>query len=178
MTRKLVRSVVTAVSICWLHSGIVAAQSTGNGSIGGVVGDTSGAIMPGVTVEVASPALIEKVRAAATDGDGNYRIVDLRPGRYSVTFTLPGFTTVRREGVEVSTGFAASVNAEMMVGSVEETVTVVIAAPTVVVQKLTHATGAQGGGAGRPAHRDEELLPDWGHDSRGVNGHDERRRRR
>src|SRR5262249_871946 len=75
--------------------------------------------------------LIEKVRVATTDGDGNYRIVDLRPGQYAVTFTLPGFTTIRREGIEVSTGFTATVNAELSVGSVAETITVGRAAPPV-----------------------------------------------
>src|ERR1043166_3915380 len=75
------------------------------GNIAGVVRDTSGAVMPGVTVEAASPALIEKVRAVITDNQGLYRIVDLRPGTYSTTFTLPGFSTVRREGVGLSTGF-------------------------------------------------------------------------
>ena len=68
-------------------------------SIAGVVKDTSGAILPGVTAEASSPVLIEKVRTAVTDASGRYQIVDLRPGEYSVTFTLPGFTTVRREGI-------------------------------------------------------------------------------
>ena len=68
-------------------------------SIAGVVRDTSGAVLPGVTVEAASPVLIEKVRTAVTDGNGRYQIVDLRPGAYTVTFTLPGFNTVKRDGV-------------------------------------------------------------------------------
>ena len=63
-------------------------------SITGTVRDTSGAVLPGVTVEATSPALIEKARTATTDGNGQYRIVDLRAGQYAVTFTLPGFTTV------------------------------------------------------------------------------------
>ena len=71
-------------------------------SITGVAQDTSGAVVPGVTVEAASPALIEKVRSVVTDGTGQYRIVDLRPGTYTVTFTLPGFNTVRREGIELT----------------------------------------------------------------------------
>ena len=87
------------------------AQSTG--SIAGVVRDTTGAVLPGVTVEAASPALIEKVRTVVTDDQGNYKIVDLRPGTYTVTFTLPGFSTVKREGIELTTGFTATVNAEM-----------------------------------------------------------------
>ena len=87
-----------------------------NGSIAGVVKDASGAVLPGVTVEAASPALIEKSRTAVTDGQGLYRIVDLRPGVYTVTFTLPGFSTLKREGLELTAGFTATVNAEMKVG--------------------------------------------------------------
>ena len=83
------------------------------GNIAGVVRDTSGAVLPGVTVEAASPALIEKVRTVVTDGAGAYRIVELRPGTYTVTFSLPGFSTVRREGVELTTSFTAAVNADM-----------------------------------------------------------------
>src|SRR5947207_15689609 len=88
------------------------------GNIAGVVRDTSGAVMPGVTVEAASPALIERVRSVITDSQGLYRIVDLRPGTYSVTFTLTGFSTFRRDGVEWTTGFTATVNADLKVGTV------------------------------------------------------------
>src|SRR2546428_40924 len=76
-------------------------------SITGVVRDTSGAVLPGVTVEAASPALIEKIRTVVTDGTGQYRIVDLRPGAYTVTFTLTGFNTVKQEGVELAGSFTA-----------------------------------------------------------------------
>src|SRR5688500_7170429 len=86
---------------------MAAAQSSTSGSIAGVVKDATGAVLPGVTVEAASPALIEKVRTVVTDGEGQYKIIDLRPGTYSVTFTLPGFGTVRREGIELTTGFTA-----------------------------------------------------------------------
>src|SRR5437667_6541927 len=79
------------------------------GSIAGVVKDTTGAVLPGVTVEAASPALIEKVRSVVTDGQGAYKIVDLRPGTYSVTFTLTGFSTIKREGIELTTSFTANV---------------------------------------------------------------------
>jgi len=103
-------------------------------SIGGVVRDTSGAVLPGVTVEAASPALIEKTRIVTTDVTGRYTIVDLRPGTYSLNFTLAGFRVVRREGIELSGSFAATVNADLSVGSVEETVTVTGEAPTVDVQ--------------------------------------------
>src|SRR5688572_25080692 len=92
--------------------------------ISGQVKDTTGAIMPGVTVEAASPALIEKVRTVVSDGQGRFNIVDLRPGVYTVTFTLPGFATVRREGIELASGFTATVNADLRVGGVEETITV------------------------------------------------------
>jgi hypothetical protein len=80
--------------------------------IAGVVRDTSGAVLPGVTVEATSPALIEKVRAAVSDGAGQYRVEDLRPGVYAVTFTLPGFATFKREGVELTGNFTATINAE------------------------------------------------------------------
>jgi hypothetical protein len=102
--------------------------------IAGIVRDTSGAVLPGVTVEAASPALIEKLRSAVSDGQGQYRIIDLRPGVYTVTFTLTGFAPVRREGIELSANFAASVNAELKVGGVEESITVSGASPIVDVQ--------------------------------------------
>src|SRR5688572_14893475 len=107
---------------------------TGAGSIAGVVRDTTGAILPGVTVEASSPALIEKVRVAQTDNEGRYQIIELRPGTYSVTFILDGFTTVRREGIELNTGFTATVNADMQVGSVAETITVSGQSPVVDLQ--------------------------------------------
>ena len=115
---------------------VVLAQSATTGAIAGVVRDTSGAVLPGVTVEAASPALIEKVRAAVTDGQGNYKVVDLRPGTYTATFTLPGFSTFRREGIELPTGFTATANAEMAVGALEETVTVTGGSPVVDVQNV------------------------------------------
>ena len=100
------------------------AQTTEGASIAGVVRDTSGAVMPGVTVEAASAALIERIRSVVTDERGLYRIVDLRPGTYTVTFSLPGFSTFKRDGVELTTSFTATINAEMKVGQVEDTVTV------------------------------------------------------
>src|SRR5262245_1212492 len=81
-------------------------------AIAGTVKDTSAALLPGVTVEAASPALIEKVRTAVTDGTGQFRIENLRPGQYTVTFTLPGFTTVKREGIELTGSLVATVNVE------------------------------------------------------------------
>jgi hypothetical protein len=108
-------------------------QTATTGAIAGVVQDATGAVLPGVTVEASSPALIEKSRAGVTNADGRYQIVDLRPGVYTVTFTLPGFSTVRREGLELNTGFTATVNVEMRVGGVEETITVTGASPVVDV---------------------------------------------
>jgi hypothetical protein len=107
-----------------------------NGGIAGVVRDSGGLAMPGVTVEAASPALIEKVRSVVTDGEGRYNIVDLRPGTYSVTFSLPGFSTVRREGIELSAGFTAPLNVNLAVGAISETITVTGASPVVDTQSI------------------------------------------
>jgi hypothetical protein len=115
-----------------LLSTTVYAQATA--SIAGLVRDASGAVLPGVTVEASSPALIEKVRSAVTDGSGQYKIEALRPGVYTVTFTLAGFATLRREGIELSGSFAATVNADLKVGALEETVTVTSESPVVDVQ--------------------------------------------
>ena len=103
-------------------------------AITGVVKDASGAVLPGVTVEAASPVLIEKVRSVVSDDTGQYRIVDLRPGTYTVTFTLPGFSTVKRDGIELSGSFVATVNADLRVGTLEETITVTGETPIVDVQ--------------------------------------------
>jgi len=123
-----------------LTIGVPAVVSAQTGSIAGVVKDTTGAVLPGVTVEAASPALIEKVRTVVTDGEGLYKIADLRPGDYAVTFTLPGFSTVRRDGIVLSAGFTATVNAELRVGTVEETITVSGATPMVDVQNTRQQT--------------------------------------
>src|SRR5207247_1692883 len=112
------------------------AQTAVSGTIAGLVTDTTGAVLPGVTVEAASSALIEKVRTSVTDDQGLYRIVDLRPGLYTVTFTLPGFSTFRREGLELTPAFTATVNAELKVGSLEETITVSGETPVVDVQNI------------------------------------------
>jgi len=103
-------------------------------SITGVVKDTSGAVLPGVTVEVASPALIEKTRSTVTDGSGLYQIISLPPGAYSVTFTLTGFNTVKREGIELTGSFIATINADLKVGAISETITVTGETPLVDVQ--------------------------------------------
>jgi hypothetical protein len=106
-------------------------------SVAGIVKDASGAVLPGVTVEAASPALIEKARTAVTDDRGQYQIIDLRPGTYRVSFTLAGFATVVREAIEVTGGGVTSVNADMKVGQVQETITVSGQAPVVDVQTST-----------------------------------------
>ena len=106
----------------------VFAQSSG---IAGVVRDASGGVLPGVTVEASSPALIERSRAAVTDSQGRYNIVDLRPGVYTVTFTLTGFSTVRRAEIQLPAAFTASVNADLKVGALEETITVTGESPLV-----------------------------------------------
>jgi hypothetical protein len=115
------------------------AQTT-SGTIAGQVRDTSGAVMPGVTVEASSPALIEKVRSVVSDSQGLYRIVDLRPGTYTVTFTLPGFATFKRDGIELTTGFTAQVNADMKVGELAETITVSGEASVVDIQNVRQQT--------------------------------------
>src|SRR5262245_21378792 len=119
---------------CWLFATLwvlLPAAASAQSAIAGVVRDVSGAVVPGVTVDASSPALIEKTRDVVSDSQGQYRIVDLRPGSYTVTFTLAGFATVRREGIELSADFTANVNAEMKVGGVAETITVSAAAPDV-----------------------------------------------
>jgi hypothetical protein len=103
-------------------------------SLAGVARDTSGAVLPGVTVEAASPALIEKVRSVTTDTSGQYKIVDLRPGTYTITFTLTGFSVVRREGIELAGSGTVTVNGDMKVGTLEETITVTGETPIVDVQ--------------------------------------------
>jgi hypothetical protein len=103
---------------------LLPAAAYAQAAITGVVKDTSGAVLPGATVEAASPVLIEKVRSVVSDGTGQYRIVDLRPGTYSVTFSLTGFSTIKRDGIELTGTFVATVNADMKVGALEETIVV------------------------------------------------------
>jgi hypothetical protein len=110
------------------------AAAQGLGTIAGSVKDASGAVLPGVTVEVASPALIEKTRTAVTNESGQYTVVSLPPGTYSVTFTLPGFSTTKRDGIEMLANFTAQINAEMKVGGVAETVEVTAVSPLVDTQ--------------------------------------------
>ena len=118
---------------------VVAYSQTSQSALAGVVRDTTGGVLPGVTVEAASPALIERVRAVTTDSSGVYRIVDLRPGIYTITFTLPGFNTVRVENFELRADFTATVNGEMTVGELAETISVTGEAPLVDVQSTTRS---------------------------------------
>src|SRR5262245_46027131 len=133
--RALLRTLTLQASVLLIPS-FVQAQ----GVIAGTVKDASGAVLPGVSVEAASPALIEKVRSAYTDGTGQYRIEDLRPGTYVVTFSLQGFSTFKREGVELTGSFTATINAEMKVGALAETVTVTGESPIVDVQSAKRET--------------------------------------
>ena len=109
----------------------LAVAQTGGSAIVGVVKDESGGALPGVTVTVDSPALIEKTKTAVTDATGRYQVLDLRIGTYAVTFTLEGFKTVRQEGIPLDAAFTATVNAVLPMGAVEEKVTVVAGAPLV-----------------------------------------------
>jgi hypothetical protein len=131
--RRYLRSAFVILTCLGIAPSLAYAQA----SLTGVVRDASGGVLPGVTVEASSPALIERVRSVVTDGGGQYRIEDLRPGAYTITFTLPGFATVRREGIELTGAFVATVNADMRVGDVEETITVTGETPLVDVQSGT-----------------------------------------
>lgn len=128
------RALLAAYLVLGVAAGKAGAQQSSG--IAGAVRDESGAVLPGVTVEAASPALIEKVRAAVTDAEGRYNIIELRPGAYTVTFTLPGFSTVKRDGIELPVGFTATVNADLKVGALEETIVVTGAAPLVDSQSV------------------------------------------
>jgi hypothetical protein len=120
---------------CWiLLISSIPVTAFAQASIAGVVKDTSGAVLPGVTVEAASPALIEKVRSVVSDATGQYQIVNLVPGTYTVTFMLPGFNASKREGVALAGTFTAKIDAEMRVGALEETITVTGETPLVDVQ--------------------------------------------
>jgi hypothetical protein len=119
---------------------LIPAGARAQAVIAGSVRDTSGAVLPGVTVEASSPALIEKVRTSISDSSGVYRIEDLRPGVYKVTFTLPGFSTFEREGVELTGSFTATINAELRVGNLQETVTVTGESPIVDVSSARRQT--------------------------------------
>jgi hypothetical protein len=132
MVTRFVRALAVLVGVILLPTAALA-----QAVITGTVKDTSGGVLPGVTVEAASPALIEKVRSVVSDTNGAYRIVDLRPGTYTVTFTLPGFNTLKRDGIGLSGTATFVVDVELRVGALEETITVSGQAPTVDVQTST-----------------------------------------
>jgi hypothetical protein len=130
VTRTLGTSIAAAVLGLTLAPMPAAAQS----AISGLVKDASGGVLPGVSVEASSPVLIERLRTVVTDDQGRYTIADLRPGLYKVTFALAGFTTLVRDEIELPSNFTASVNVDMKVGALEETVTVSGSSPLVDVQ--------------------------------------------
>jgi hypothetical protein len=121
---------------------LLAPRVTSAQAIGGTVTDATGNVLPGVTVEARSPALIEQVRTVITDGSGVYQVADLRPGTYTVTFTLTGFSTLVREGIELTSGFTANIDVQLRVGALEETVVVTGATPLVDVSNVTKNTVA------------------------------------
>src|SRR5256885_7307824 len=129
MRRVLLTLVTLAVA-----SLVIPQAALAQSAIAGVVKDATGAVLPGVTVEVSSTALIEKTKATVTNEAGQYRLVDLRPGTYAMSFTLTGFATVRRDGIVLEANFTAPINAEMKVGGVQESVTVTGESPIVDVQ--------------------------------------------
>jgi hypothetical protein len=126
--RRLLSSLVVFAALVFLPS-----DAQAQAAIAGVVKDSTGAALPGVTVEASSPALIERVRSVISDGAGQYRIIDLSPGTYDVTFTITGFKPIRRAGIILEGNFTAPVNAALEVGNVNETVTVLGESPVVDV---------------------------------------------
>jgi len=131
------QAVVGALLAVLLVAAVAAGQGFGAASIVGVVKDSSGGVLPGVTVEAASPVLIEKVRAAVTDDEGRYRIAELRPGTYSLSFTLAGFATFKRDALELTANFVANINAESGGGV---------------------AVAAADAGDGRPVHENQRAV--------------------
>jgi hypothetical protein len=127
--RRVLRSFVIAVAVVLLPC-VALAQAT----LSGIVRDGSGGVLPGVSVEASSPALIEKTRTVLTDGSGQYRIVNLQPGVYALRFSLAGFNTVRREDIELSGSAVVTIPVDLRVGSLQETVTVTAETPVVNVQ--------------------------------------------
>jgi hypothetical protein len=136
MTRKMLPSILTA--LIWIA--VAPASALAQSAIAGIVKDSSGAVLPGVTVEASSDVLIEKTRSVVTNGQGQYTIVDLRPGVYSLTFSLPGFSGFRRDRIELPANFTATINAELRVGGIEESVTVSGQSPVVDVQSTARTT--------------------------------------
>ncbi len=135
--RRLVFGTILAWAGLLFLPALLSAQGTSSGSIAGTAKDSSGAVLPGVTVEASSPALIEKTRSTTTDANGEYKIIELRPGTYTVTFTLTGFNTFKRDGLELAPNFTATINAVLGVGAIQETVTVSGSTPLVDTQNVS-----------------------------------------
>jgi len=140
MRGTLMATSIVVAATCLLGAPVSVRAQAGRGVIAGTVKDATGAVLPGVTVEASSPALIEKVRSAVTDATGEYKIVELVPGMYSVTFTLSGFSALKREGIQLTSNFTANVSVDMLVGNLAETVTVSGASPVVDVQNVRQST--------------------------------------
>ena len=134
---RLFVRILSGVALLALFPMTAAAQTS---AIAGTVRDSSGALLPGVTVEAASDALLEKVRSGVTNGAGQYTITTLRPGIYSVTFTIPGFSVMQRNNVELTSDFTATINADLPPGAIEETITVAAESPVVDTQSITTRT--------------------------------------
>jgi hypothetical protein len=138
MNCRVPAKVVATAVVIWFA--LLATEASGQSGFSGVVRDTSGAVLPGVTVEASSPALIERIRTVVTDENGRYNIVDIRPGVYRLSFALPGFTTFVSDGFELPSNFLATVNVELRIGLVEESVTVTGESPMVDVQSSSRVT--------------------------------------
>ena len=136
----MVRRMVLRASVTFAGALLLSTAVYAQSAITGTVKDVSGAAMPGVTIEASSPVLIEKFKTAVTDGNGGYRIGDLRPGLYTVIFTLPGFSVFRRDGFQLAGDFTATLNAELKVGALEESITVTGASPVVDVASAARVT--------------------------------------
>ena len=155
--RQLTWSVCASALLALGVIAVAPAHAQSVSGIAGVVRDSSGGVLPGATVEVASPALIEGTRSTISGANGTFQITDLRPGDYVVTFSLPGFRTVRREGIRLGASFTATVNVELSVGQLEETVTVSGASPLVDVRNSVSQSVMTPRDARHDSHRQGPL---------------------
>ena len=135
----MTRSRIAMLFVAALATLALPATARAQSAFAGVVKDATGAVLPGVTVEASSPALIEKVRSVTTDANGAYKIENLRPGTYTLTFNLPGFSSVKKDAIELQSNFTSTINADLKVGAMEETVTVSGESPVVDVQSNAKA---------------------------------------
>jgi hypothetical protein len=131
---------VLALALGAFAASVAFAQTTNRSGIEGKVTDQSGAMLPGVTVTISSPALQAKQLTSVTDGEGRYRFTTLPNGAYRVTFELAGFQTVKHEDVRLEVGFVAAIDVKMAVGGVQETVTVTGQSPVVDVRTTAVST--------------------------------------